>query len=282
MCRKLSLCLCSAATCLALAALSGILTAPNDALAAKGGKPGGGKPGGGGSGPNCVLFDDLPGDSVQSDDCPDGQSDCSAYCSNKDAKIDVNFSSFGDLALNTNSRDKAGQGRGIFVDFGTDVTLAPGTDNEVTISATDELPEDILVRATITVGMWQDSVDFFAMGEGESNTLVNLTLRVRFYFPDGERGSLLIRLSPDPLDNGRECPGSSPVRVTRIDAGSWYVTTDLDGVGGTDPGAATPEGWGCISRGGAGESGAARLCDNEPDEPCDVNLQIGFTVTAAQ
>jgi len=106
--KKVGLCVMVVTASLVLAALWAVLTTPETALA----EPGKGKGGGGGGGGDqpCVTFDDLARDDVRSDDG-------TPYCHNKKENITVKFSHDGHLKLNTNSTDKAGNGRGIFIDF---------------------------------------------------------------------------------------------------------------------------------------------------------------------
>ena len=149
--------------------------------------------GGGKANQPCVIFDDLLGDSVQSDNG-------TSYCDDKKAKVSVKIGRGGHLRLATNSSAKAGEGRGLFVDFGTAVRLAPDTVNEMVIQTTDDAlgnPLVIAVSAGVGVGQKQDDFDFFNMPTGFDDQ-VNLVIRVLFSFTDGSSDSLLIRLAPTP------------------------------------------------------------------------------------
>jgi len=121
------------------------------------------------------------------------------------------------------------------------------------------------------------------MVEGIPYKNVNLRILVTFYFTDGSRDSLFIRLDPDgPVDGtGRNCLRSDPVTVTRLvddpDTGlrMWRVETqELDQGAG-------------ISRSGEGEFlDTNLLTDVNPDglgglAPGHIALSFGFTVTAA-
>ncbi|MCH7592245.1 MAG: hypothetical protein IH989_05655 [Planctomycetes bacterium] len=236
----------------------------------------------------CVIFDDLLYDSVQSDDG-------TPYCDSKKAKVSVKIGRGGHLRLGTNSSAKAGQGRGLFVDFGTAVTLAPGTVNEMVIQTTDDALGNALVIAVsagVHVGEKQDDFDFFNMPTGFEDN-VNLAIRVLFSFTDGSSDSLLIRLAPTPgsdLDPGadRNCPSSDSVSVTDLGIDSatglhtWTVVTQ--------PVVSDA----CISRSGECEFGetddtgqTCLLSDVDPDgpdfslDPGHIALSFGFTVTAA-
>lgn len=163
----------------------------------------------------------------------------------------------GHLRLTTNSSAKAGVGRGLFVDFGTAVTLAPGTANQMTIQTTDDALNQthvLAVSAEVGVGVGQDDFDFFNMLTGEIREDVNLVIRVFFSFTDGSDDSLLIRLRPtagsdQDLGAGRNCPSSDSVTVTDLGTDSvtglhtWTVVTNP-----VDFGA-------CISRSGECEFG---------------------------
>ena len=179
------------AGCLVLGFVWGMLAVPGSAAA----NPpphdhGGGGDDGGGDKANqpCVIFDDLLGDSVQSDDG-------TPYCDSKKAKVSVKIGRGGHLRLATNSSAKAGEGRrGLFVDFGTAVTLAPDTVNEMVIQTTDDAlgnPLVIAVSAGVHVGEKQDDFDFFNMPTGFDDE-VNLAIRVLFSFTDGSSDSLII------------------------------------------------------------------------------------------
>ena len=236
----------------------------------------------------CVIFDDLLYDSVQSDDG-------TPYCDSKKAKVSVKIGRGGHLRLGTNSSAKAGAGRGLFVDFGTAVTLAPGTANQMTIQTTDEALDDtrvLAVSAGVGVGVGQDDFDFFNMPTGFDDE-VNLVIRVLFSFTDGSGDSLLIRLRPTPgseLDPGadRNCPSSDSVTVTDLGTPDpdglrkWRVETQPVVFGA------------CISRSGECEFGETDdtgetciLSDVDPDgpdfglDPGHIALSFSFTVTAA-
>ncbi|TES89495.1 MAG: hypothetical protein E3J93_00365 [Dehalococcoidia bacterium] len=280
--KKVGLCLMVVTSCFILAGLWAVLATPETALAKKPTDPGGGGGGGGKEKvPTCVKFDG--GGSVV------GDQGNTIYCHNKKEKITVEFSnalSFGGrLHLQTNSTDKANVGRGLFIDFGTPVTLAPGTPNEMPIQTTDEALFDIHgrvlgVSANLRVGAHQE-FDFFNMVENP-NSNVNLRIRVLFYFTDGSRDSLLIRLDPD--GTGRTCPSSDPVTVTFLGEqggkNMWRVETQEMVVKGA-----------CLSRsnecedGDTDSGGEGCLLDvNTPglEEPDGhIALNFGFIVTAA-
>lgn len=284
--------------CLVLALVWGILAVPGAAVA----NPPPHDHGGGGGGDDtdkankpCVIFDDLLGDSVQSDDG-------TSYCDSKKAKVSVKIGRGGHLRLGTNSSAKAGAGRGLFVDFGTAVTLAPDTVNEMVIQTTDQALENplvIAVSAEVGVGMGQDDFDLFNMPTGIDNE-VNLVIRVFFSFKDGSGDSLLIRLRPTPGSDqdpgaGRNCPSSDSVTVTDLgidETGlrTWTVVTNPVVSGA------------CISRSGECEFGetddtgeTCLLSDVDPDgqdfcssgcpnfglDPGHIALSFGFTITAA-
>ena len=278
--KKVGLCVMVVTASLVLAGLWAVLATPETALADH--KPGHDKPGGGGGGggkdtvTTCVLFDDG-GDDIRSDD---GM----PYCHSKKDKITVKFSdalSFeGHLILNTNSTDRAFASRGLFIDFGTDVTLAPGTINEMTINTTDQAladPRVLGISANLSVGAHQDEFNFFDFVEEVPNDKVNLRILVWFYFKEGsgdKRESLLIQLNPNGGTSSRTCSTSDSVTVTSIDDGSssgvrqWRVDTLETAVKGA-----------CISSGG-GDS----LNVNTPglEIPADhIALSFGFTVTTA-
>ena len=185
-------------------------------------------------------------------------------------------------------------GRGLFVDFGTAVTLAPGTAKQMTIQTTDEAMNQthvLAVSAEVGVGVGQDDFDFFNMLTGEIREDVNLVIRVFFSFTDGSDDSLLIRLRPtagsdQDLGAGRNCPSSDSVTVTDFGTDSvtglhtWTVITNP-----VDFGA-------CISRSGECEFGetddTGETCllsdvdDADPDpDPGHIALSFGFTVAAA-
>lgn len=287
--KKVGLCVMVVVSCIVLAGIWAVLATPETALAKKPTDP----PGGGGGKttvPTCVQFDD--GGSVMGDKV--GDLDNAPYCHNKKDKITVEFSnalSFGGhLHLQTNSTDKAGNGRGIFIDFGTPVTL----NNGMEITTTDELFEEdkkdrvLGVSANLRVGAHQE-FDFLNMVEDDPNEYVNLRIRVLFYFTDGSRDSLLIRLDPDGPDDGtgtRTCPSSDPVTVTYDgivgELRTWRVETQtwVEGSKGA-----------CLSRsGGCGDSGDNCLLfevvgtnpvTGDLLESGHIALSFGFTVTAA-
>ena len=221
--------------------------------------------------------------------------DGTRYCNNKKVKVSVKIGRGGHLRLGTNSTTKAGAGRGLFVDFGTAVTLAPGTANQMTIQTTDEALDDgrvLAVSAGVGVGQGQDDFDFFNIPTG-FNDKVNLVIRVLFSFTDGSSDSLLIRLRPargSELDPGadRYCPSSDSVTVTDLGTPDpdglrkWRVETQPVYFGA------------CISRSGECEFGetddsgeTCLLSDVDPDgpnfglDPGHIALSFGFTVTAA-
>ena len=239
----------------------------------------GGDDGGGGKANQpCVIFDDLLGDSAQSDDG-------TPYCDNKKAKVSVNIGvSRGHLRLTTNSSAKAGVGRGLFVDFGTAVTLAPGTANEMTIQTTDEALDHthvLAVSAEVGVGGGQDDFDFLNMPTGFDDK-VNLVVRVFFSFTDGSGDSLLLRLSPNPADMNRHCPSSDSVTVTDLG------TPDPDGLRKWTVETQAVVSGACINRSGEGEFGdSGLLFDVDPDgpdfglDPGHIALSFGLTVTAS-
>ena len=258
------------AICIALAGVCMLLLTPNTTLAThkEGHNPGGGGGGPGGGGADvgdqpCVI---LGGGSIDSDN---GE----PYCNNKKKKVEVSFSNDGHLRLATNSSNKAGAGRGISVDFGTGVTIAPGTTNEQVILNTDQAAAD--VSGIIGVGAFQDQFDFFDMAPGDSNDFVNLSIRISFRFFDGASDSLLLRLAPNEQSNARGCPSSDGVSVTYDgivnDVHQWVVETQTTLLGA------------CISRSGEGEFGDSNLLtdvDNGVQDPGHIALSFAFVVTA--
>ncbi len=246
----------------------------NNALAAKPDKPGGGGGGGKEEAPTRLVFDDVAGDSVQSDNG-------TPYTDDKKANVSVKLSHDGHLRLETNSSPHVGAGRQIFVDFGTDVTLAPGTSNEMTIQTTDGALADsrvLAVEAVVGLGISQGSFDLFSMEEGVPEYNVNLNMRLFFTFTDGTGDGLLIRLAPVPLDNGRDCPSSDPVTVTYYGVDnntglqSWRIETQPVYYGA------------CISRSGEGEFGDSGLLTDVQTADLaagHVALDFGFTLMAA-
>ena len=240
------------------------------ALAGKGGK--------GGDGDTVVPtvqfnggFDDIQGDLGNA-----------PYQHDKKAKVSVTFSSTPQhLTLKTNSSAKVGVGRSLVVDFGTPVTLAPGTANEMAVSSTSEALASGKVTAiegNLHVGAFQDSFDFYNMTVNAPDYNVNLSLRLFIYFTDGSNDSLLIRLAPNVIDNNRHSPSSDDVTVTLIDDGTtsgvrkWTVATQPV-VGGAS-----------ISRSGEGEFLDANLLWDVQGtglQPGHIALSFGFTVTAA-
>jgi hypothetical protein len=290
-------------TCLALAVLWAVLGTPERALAdhKPGHNPGGGGGGGGEEIPSpCVSFDDLVGDSVQSDgQDPYGPDKGLPYCDDKQAKVGVSFTNDGHLLLDTRSSAKIGTGRSFFVDFGTDVVLAPGTPNEMTIQTTEDAlsdPRTFAVSGHVAVGAFQgEAFDFFNMVEGVPESDVNLYIRVRFDFTDKGYDRFLLRLAPVPLGNGRDCPSSDPVSVTYLGINDetgfqeWIITTEVDndgdssidedpvdGIDNDEDGEIDEDpvdGLACFSRSGEGEFGDTNLLGH-------VILRFGFKVTA--
>ncbi len=285
--KKVGLCVMVVTASLVLAGLWAVLATPETALAVKPDKPGGG--GGGDKVPTCVQFDDT--DSVMGDKV--GDIDNAPYYHNKKDKITVKFSnalSFGGhLLLQTNSTDKANVGRGLFIDFGTPVTLLPGTPNEMPITTTDDLDEDrvLCVSANLRVGAHQE-FDFLNMVENTTDSNVNLRILVVFDFKDGSEDHLFIRLDPDGPDDGtgRNCLSSDPVTVTYLGTPepdglrTWRVDyqTLVEGEGA------------CISRSSdCDDSGDNCLLTDVNDgsdpnpfklAPGHIALSFGFTVTA--
>ncbi len=294
--KKVGLCLMVVTSCFILAGLWAVLATPETALAKKPTDPGGG---GGGKDkvPTCVQFDD--GGSVMGDKV--GEIDNAPYCHNKKEKITVEFSnalSFGGhLHLQTNSTDKAANGREIFIDFGTPVTLAPGTDNVMTINTTDELFDEdkegrvLGLSANLRVGAHQE-FDFLNMVVEEGpNDNVNLRILVWFYFKDGSRDHLFIRLDPNG-GHGRTCTTSDSVTVTSIDDGvhridDHGVISETSGVREWRVETQPVVKGACISRSSdCDEIEAGCLLDDvvTPDliDPVGhIALSFGFTVTAA-
>ena len=219
--------------------------------------------------PNCILFAGAP-DSVQGDNLGN------EYCEVK--WVEVSFTQPPHhLRLTTST--KSGQGREIYVKFGTTVTLANGYEIDDTADS-----RVIETTASMAVGWWQADFDFFdpngdgVLEPGESNVNpVNLLLRVSLALSDGTTDSLLMRLSPNPTGGARYCPSSDPVAVTYngIDGGgkhNWTVaTTSLDQGAG-------------ISRSGEGEfSDTNLLTDVQGDGLMagHIPLNFSFTVTAS-
>ncbi len=282
--KKVGLCVMVVTGCFILAGLWAVLATPETALAHKdpenpGHSHGGGGGGGGGKDKvtTCVQFDD-PGSVM-------GDQNNAPYYHNKKDKITVKFSnalSFGGhLLLQTNSTDKANVGRGLFINFGTPVILAPGTDNEMIINTTDEAlanPNVLGVSANLRVGAHQE-FDFFNMEENPDSN-VNLRIRVVFDFKDGSEDHLFIRLDPDgPADGtGRNCLSSDPVTVTYGGIGdglrTWRVETLETAVKGA-----------CLSRSSDCDESSGEECPLEgvgtdPDTHEHIALSFGFTVTA--
>ncbi len=271
--KKVGICVMVVTASLVLAAVWAVLATPETALAKK---PGGG--GGGGDTATCVQFD--------GDGSVEGDLGNTAYCDDKKAKVSVSITSnTGHFKLGTSSSNKVGAGRGLVVDFGTPVTLSNGM---VVSSTTEALtdPRVLFVDGRVSVGAFQESVDFNTMEPGETNELANLGIRLTFHFGSGATGndSLLIRLAPNEIGNDRHCPSSDSVTVTLIDDGvteptsgkrQWRVETQM-----VDNGAG-------ISRSGEGEFlDTNLLTDVNPDglgglAPGHIALSFGFTVTAA-
>jgi len=287
--KKVQICLMVVTSCFILVGLWAVLATSETALAKKPTDP----PGGGGGKdtvPTCVQFYD--GGSVM------GDQNNAIYCHNKKEKITVKFSnalSFGGhLHLQTNSTDKANVGRGLFINFGTGVTLAPGTDNEMTIETTDEALNDfegrvLGVSANLRVGAHQE-FDFLNMvvEEGPNNN-VNLRILVWFYFKDGSRDHLFIRLDPNG-GHGRTCTTSDSVTVTSIDDGvhridDHGVISETSGVREWRVETQPVVKGACLSR--SSECDKCLLLDVDPDgpdfglDPGHIALNFGFTVTAA-
>ncbi len=283
--KKVGICVMVVTSCFILAALWAVLATPETALAHKTGEKHNhsGDDGGGGGGdtvPTCVQFDvgSVMGDLGNT-----------IYCDDKKAKVSVSITSnTGNFSLATSSSNKVGAGRGLVVDFGTLVTLAPGTINEMTVSSTTQAladPRVLFVDGRVSVGAFQESVDFNTMQPDETNELANLGIRITFHFTDGSGATgndgLLIRLAPNVVGNDRHCPSSDSVTVT------YLGTPDPDGLRKwrveTQPVVVHGAG---ISRTGEGEFLDTNLLtdvnDDDPDlEPGHIALSFGFTVTAA-
>ena len=196
--------------------------------------------GGSKSAPNCVEF--TVGGDVQG-------VGGNQYCDDE-RKVDVKFSQAPHhLTLDTSTQ--SGRGREIYINFGTDVTLANG---QVVQTTAD--PSVASTTARITVGAFQDDFDFFdpdgdgTLTSGESSSDVNVMLRVALELSDGSSDSLLIRMAPNPIGNNRHCGCSDDATVTyggEVDGlHTWTVATN-----GPDA---------CITRSGGGLESGVENC----------------------
>lgn len=211
------------------------------AMAAKGhGGGGGGGDTGGGTGPVCALFDDLPGDSVQSDGA-------GSYCDGSPRTLAVEFSNDGHFGFDTNTSNRPGTARNLFFDFGAPISILDRAANVWTFATTDDLDDaGVPYDVNFTVGAWQE-INMLTMQPGDSDTHVNLMIYLHVYFP-GDKGStpVFIKLAPEPLSNDRQCEASDPVAVTYLGVDPetglrvWRVETmefddDGDGSFNEDP-----------------------------------------------
>ncbi len=224
---KIRIRLFSIATCLILNA--GI------ALAEKGG--GGGRGGETGSAA-CVVFDDIPGDHLQSDDG-------TPYCHDRGANVKVSFTSDGHLQFETKDSAKKA-GRSLFINFGAPITIIDSQGDPLTFQTTDDLDNaDAEHDVNMTVGGWQDDFNMLGMLPGETRTDVNLQSRLFIRLPGQRSGSVRIVLAPVPITNERHCPDSDSVVVTFLGDPDndglveWRIEPafddDLDGSFNEDP-----------------------------------------------
>jgi hypothetical protein len=227
--KRVENCLLIATICIVAAILWVVLETSETAFAKK--------PGGGGeeAGPPCIIFDDVVGDSVQSDDG-------TPYCHDPKAKITVEFTQDGHLRLDTNSSNKTNVGRELYIDFGEPITVtSPRTGEWVTFTTTDEISTDCKPDASLSVGGWQDNFNFLTMSMDEERNDINMGINLMLHFPnDRQETPVFIKLWPIPLDNGRHCYDSDPVLVRCVgtdangDANLWRIETqefDHDGDG---------------------------------------------------
>ena len=228
------------AGCFGLAAW-GLMVVPGSILAK--GKPGGGGGGGGGGGDTaaapCVLFDDLEGDDIGSDGA-------GSYCNDKSVKTEVTFTNDGHLLFDTNTSNKTGAGRSLFIDFGTPITVTDTKGQPRTFQSTADLVDmGADPDVNMQLGAFQGNFDMLSMAVGETRSDVNLHIALFMHFP-GQRQETGVRiaLSPTPVENDRHCPGGDPVAVTYLGLNDdglmvWRIMpgdgdNDLDGQIGED------------------------------------------------
>lgn len=191
---------------------------------------GGGKGGGGGGSDSSVAsvtFDDAAGQTVQSDGA-------GPYYHDPKHNVTVSFSQDGHLSLDTNSSNKPGAGRSLYVDFGQPIHVVDGEGNPYDFQTTADL--DVLSiehDVNLDVGAFQDNFNMLTMTEGEIRSDINLWFNLFLHFPGKNNyATVFVKLAPEVLDNGRQCEASDPVRVicTAVDASGnpieWYVTTE--------------------------------------------------------
>ncbi len=200
----------------------------------------------------CVLFDDLPGDSVQSD-VGDGHS---PYCN-------ARFSNDGHLEFDSN----------LFIGFGRQITVKDPNNPTIVLAVfqtTDQLEAaGITHSAKLMVASHQSNFNMLTMALDEVRTDVNLMISLFLKFPDRRQAvPIYIKLAPEVVDSigpGDQCNDSNPVMVTCISAAAgkangWRVDTQ------------DPDNKACVSQNVIGH-----FC-NELTIGC-LNLSFGFIVT---
>src|SRR5262245_16982686 len=177
----------------------------------------------------CVLFDDLSGDAVQSD----GGDQNSPYCNAPKKNVTVGFSNDGHSSLDTNSSNRTGVGRSVFIDFGVPITVIDRVGVNWTFQTTDQLEAaGVKHDASLVLGGFQDNFNMLTMTLNEQRLDVNLTINLCLHFPgQSQEVPIFIKLAPEVLGNYRQCEISDPVKVTCISvdaagkANAWRVDT---------------------------------------------------------
>lgn len=223
-----------------------------------------GKPGGGGDGGDttvpCLTFDNLAGDTVQSDAA-------GSYCNDPQNNVTATFTTDGHFSLDTEQSRKGG--RSLAVDFGSPVVLLDRNNYIWEFQSTAELDAaGITHDFNLYVGAFQNNFNMLTMALGETRADVNLNFTLTIHLPGRNNDAVLfVKMAPEILDNDRQCEISDAVRVTctAVDgAGNpieWYVETQ------------DPNNLACVSQEPFGHT--------EPDlYPNGLrNLSFGFTVT---
>lgn len=153
----------------------------------------------------CVTFDDFQSDRVQSDLL-------GPYCHSKKDKIQAVIGQRGHLKLDTNSSNKTGVGRSLFVDFSNGpgpvpVTVGGESPGGLDFSSTDDLDaQGIAHDASMSVGVFRTDIDLRTMRMADPpRTDVNLRIALFLHPPNSNQEvGVFIRFDPGNLQ--RSCP----------------------------------------------------------------------------